>query len=77
VRELYLGASRVTLCATAAGTVSLVITELTESFPATVNLSFSAIAGLSTYGIIAALIPKIRSDLRGVADWAGRMFARK
>ncbi len=76
VRDLYLGALRVTACAVAAGTAGAVATQLTTGWPSAGRLAVGLAAGLATYGL-ATLVPPVRRDVAGVVAWGRQMVARR
>jgi len=75
VRELVLGALRISGCAAAAGGACFAATELTAAWPAIGRLPLGVAAGLAVYGL-AMLVPGIRADVLGVAAWGRRMAGR-
>lgn len=75
VRDLVLGALRITACAVAAGAACSAATQLASSWPSAGRLAAGVLAGLAAYGL-AALVPTIRRDLAGVLAWARQMAAR-
>jgi len=75
VRQLVLGALRITACASAAGTLCFLTTRLVASWPSIGQLAAGATAGLVVYGV-AALVPVIRADLAGVVAWGRQMLHR-
>ncbi|SDN45300.1 lipopolysaccharide biosynthesis protein [Geodermatophilus sp. DSM 45219] len=76
VRDLYLGALRVTACAVTAGSACLAATQLTAGWPSAGRLAAGLLAGLAAYGL-AALVPVVRRDLAGVVAWGRQMVARR
>lgn len=75
VGALLLGALRVGACAAAAGGAAFAATQLSEASAAPVRLAAALAAALATYGV-AALIPRIRTDMLGVAVWGRQMIGR-
>lgn len=75
VRDLLLGALRISACAIAAGAACAATIGLVPGWPAVAQLVAGLAAGLVAYGS-AALVPAIRRDLAGVAAW-GRQMTRR
>ncbi|MGY1692666.1 lipopolysaccharide biosynthesis protein [Geodermatophilus sp. SYSU D01105] len=75
IRQLLLGALRITACAAAGGAVCFLVTQLVVAWPAPGRLAAGLLAGLLTYGL-AALVPGIRADLTGVVAWGRQMVSR-
>lgn len=76
LRALFLGALRVTACATVAGAACFLGTELTASWSSPGRIAVGVAAGLAVYGV-AALLPPIRDDLIGVRAWGRAMVSRR
>jgi O-antigen/teichoic acid export membrane protein len=74
-RALLLGALRISACAVLAGSACFAVTQLTGSWPAAGRIAAGGLAGLAVYAL-AALVPPVRADLRGVAAWGRRMLGR-
>jgi PST family polysaccharide transporter len=76
VRDLLVGALRITACAVTAGAACFTATQLTLGWPPAGRLAAGLAAGLAAYGL-AALVPAIRRDLAGVVAWGRQMVARR
>jgi PST family polysaccharide transporter len=75
VQALLLGALRISACAGVAGAATFWATELCAGFVPPVRLAAGLGAVLAVYGL-AALVPRIRADLLGVAAWGRQMIGR-
>jgi len=75
VRDLLLGALRITACAAVAGTACFLVTQATGSWPSFGRIVTGCAAGLAAYAV-AALVPVIRADMIGVLEW-GRTMVRR
>jgi O-antigen/teichoic acid export membrane protein len=75
VRAMLLGGLRITVCATTAGAASYLGTLLAAGTHPLVGIAAGVACGLAVYAVAAAL-PPVRADLRGVAAWARAMAGR-
>jgi PST family polysaccharide transporter len=75
VRDLLLGALRITACAAAAGAACFLVTQATASWPSLGRIAAGCAAGLAVYAA-AALVPAIRADMLGVLAWGRAMLRR-
>ncbi|RZU34452.1 lipopolysaccharide biosynthesis protein [Blastococcus saxobsidens] len=76
VRDLYLGALRVTACAGTAGAACFAATQMSVGWPSAGRLAAGLLTGLAAYAL-AAVAPPIRRDLAGVAAWGRQMASRR
>ena len=65
-RRLYAGASWILLAAAVAGTAAFGTTRLMSAAPPVLELAVSVLAGAASYGVLAAVLPPVRADLRDV-----------
>jgi O-antigen/teichoic acid export membrane protein len=76
VRELYLGATRITVMATLAGVASFAVTRALDGWPTVAVLALAGLAGLAVYALAAGLHKQIRADIADVLDVAARVVRR-
>jgi PST family polysaccharide transporter len=74
VQALLRGAVRVTACAATAGAACYTATQLTASLLPLWQIFAGVLMGTAVPGLLL-VVPAIRRDLRGVANWASHMVA--